>query len=431
MTKLLDEVIGAKAASIKLSASETAVKNKALRAMAAALDKNRKKIIAANAKDIKENPKLSKVMVKRLMVDDAKIDVMIEQIKDVVKLEDPVGETMSALELDTKLMLYQVKCPIGVIGVIFESRPDVVPQIMSLCLKSGNAVIFKGGSEAYNSNLALFEIMTKAAYAAGIPKGSFVLLQSRDDVKEILKMDGYIDLLIPRGSGEFVKYIQDNTKITVLGHAGGICHVYVDEFADLKKAVDITIDSKTQYPAVCNAAETLLVHKKAAKEFLPMIDSAFEKKNVEARADERARKLMKHSVKAKKSDWGHEFGDTIMAVAVVDSMDEAIDFINANGTHHTDTIVTKNRKNAIKFSKLVDSADIMINASTRFSDGYRFGKGAEVGISTNKIHSRGPMGMEGLTIYKYVVVGDGQIVEPYASGKKKFKHVAKKKEFGV
>ncbi len=429
------EVMRAKSAAIELAAAETSLKDAALKAMADALDRNRERILSANAKDMaaaeesERKGELSHSLVKRLQVTNDKIDGMIAGISDVISLKDPVGETMSALEMDDGLTLYQVRCPIGVIGVIFESRPDVVPQIMSLCLKSGNAVIFKGGMEASNSNEALFDILSEAAYSAGVPKGSFVLLRTREDVNSILAMDEYIDLLIPRGSNQFVRYIQSNTRIPVLGHAAGICHVYIDEYADIDKALKVALDSKIQYPAVCNAVETLLVNSKIAEEFLPEMDSLLHENKVEIRADERCISVMEHAVRADDEDWDTEYNDLIVSVKMVDSVKEAIDFINKHGSHHTDAIITENTKNMMMFSKWVDSADVMINASTRFADGYRFGKGAEVGISTNKIHSRGPVGMEGLMIYKYVLVGNGQVVKDYVGpGCKKFTHVPVDKE---
>ena len=435
MNSVGPEVVRAKTAAIELSALDTSVKDAALSAMADALDRNRERILSANAKDMEsaeeseKRGELSKSLVKRLMVTDSKIDGMIDGIKDVISLKDPVGETMSTLEMDKGLTLYQIRCPIGVIGVIFESRPDVVPQIMSLCLKSGNAVIFKGGMEASNSNEELFNILSEAAYGAGVPRGSFVLLRTREDVNAILAMDEYIDLLIPRGSNQFVKYIQSNTRIPVLGHAAGICHVYIDEYADIDKALKVTLDSKIQYPAVCNAVETLLVNSKIAEEFLPEMDSLLHENGVEIRADERCISVMEHAVRADDEDWDTEYNDLIISVKMVDSVREAIDFINKHGSHHTDAIVTENRESMIAFSKSVDSADVMINASTRFADGYRFGKGAEVGISTNKIHSRGPVGMEGLMIYKYVLVGDGQVVKDYVGpDSKRFTHVPVDKE---
>ena len=435
MNSVGSEVTRAKTAALELASLETSVKDAALKAMAEALDRNRQTILSANAKDMssaeeaEKKGELSYSLVKRLQVTDTKIDGMIDGINDVISLKDPVGETMSTLEMDKDLTLYQIRCPIGVIGVIFESRPDVVPQIMSLCLKSGNAVIFKGGMEAANSNEALFTILSEAAYAAGVPKGSFVLLRTREDVNAILGMDEYIDLLIPRGSNQFVRYIQSNTKIPVLGHAAGICHVYIDEYADIDKALKVSLDSKIQYPAVCNAVETLLVNSKIAGEFLPEMDSLLHENGVEIRADERCVAVMEHAVRADEEDWDTEYNDLIVSVKMVDSVKEAIGFINKHGSHHTDAIITENKDNMLAFSKSVDSADVMINASTRFADGYRFGKGAEVGISTNKIHSRGPVGMEGLMIYKYILVGDGQIVKDYVGpGCRKFTHKQMDKE---
>ncbi len=437
-TPLLTKVTLAKSASIPLASVPGAVKNKALSAMAQALDSSREKIISANKKDLAEAEKLvkagklSKALVKRLKVDDTKIDEMIAGIKDVIKFEDPVGKTLSALELDSGLELYQVSCPIGLIGVIFESRPDVVPQIMSLCLKSGNATIFKGGSEAAYSNRAIFDILVNAIEnTKGMPKGAFQLMETREEVNEMLKLDEYINLIIPRGSNEFVKYIQDNTRIPVLGHSAGICHVYVDSEADLNKAIDVCYDAKVQYPAVCNAMETLLVHEDIAKKFLPEIGKRYNEAGVELRCDERSFELLndmgflKAILHATEEDWRTEYNDLILSIKVVDSLDEGIDHINKYGSHHTDSIITENKTGASRFIDLVDSSSVMWNASTRFSDGYRYGKGAEVGISTNKIHARGPVGMEGLLIYKYVLLGKGHKVADYV-GKNARKYTHKK-----
>ena len=413
------DVIKAKEAATTLAALNTDVKNNALRAMADALDKNRDAILSSNSMDVSDaetmesDGKLSNAMVKRLKIDDVKISGMIAGIDDVIGLPDPVGRTISTKELDDDLTLYQISCPIGMIGTIFESRPDVVPQIMSLCLKSGNAVIFKGGSEALRTNKTLFNILTKAAYSAGIPEGVFVLMERREDVNAILSMDQYIDLLIPRGSNSFVQYIRENTKIPVLGHASGICHIFIDESADIDMAVKVALDSKIQYPAVCNAVETLLVDSKIAPIFLPLMDKEYHNNNVEIRTDKRAIRYMEHAKIAEESDWDTEYGDLVISIAVVDDMDEAITFINEHGSHHTDAIISNDKDRISRFIRYVDSADVFVNASTRFADGYRFGKGAEVGISTNKIHSRGPVGMEGLMIYKYVLIGDGQIVKDY------------------
>lgn len=437
-TPLLTKVTLAKSASIPLASVAGAVKNKALSAMAQALDSSRQRIISANKKDLAaaeklvEAGKLSKALARRLKVDDTKIDEMIAGIRDVIKFEDPVGKTLSALELDSGLELYQVSCPIGLIGVIFESRPDVVPQIMSLCLKSGNATIFKGGSEAAHSNRAIFDVLVNAIEGTeGMPAGAFALMETREEVNEMLKLDEHINLIIPRGGNEFVKYIQDNTRIPVLGHSAGICHIYVDSEADLKKALDVCYDAKVQYPAVCNAMETLLVHKDTAGEFLPEIGKKYNEAGVELRCDERSFELLanmgflKAVLHATEDDWRTEYNDLILSIRIVDSLDEGIDHINKYGSHHTDAIVTEDKRNAAKFIDLVDSSSVMWNASTRFADGFRYGKGAEVGISTNKIHARGPVGMEGLLIYKYVLMGKGHKVADYV-GKNARKYTHKK-----
>ncbi|MDN5357279.1 MAG: glutamate-5-semialdehyde dehydrogenase [Candidatus Methanomethylophilaceae archaeon] len=433
---ITEQIIKAKSAAVKLSALDTETKNKALDAMADALDRNRAKILEANAEDMSaagklvEEGRLGGPMVKRLKVDDVKITGMIEGVRDVASLDDPVWETISTIDLDDDLALYQVRCPIGVIGVIFESRPDVVPQIMSLCLKSGNAVAFKGGSEAAKSNKALFEVLVEAAYSAGVPKDTFVLMETRHDISAILGMDEYIDLLIPRGSNSFVRYIQENTRIPVLGHAAGICTTYVDSDADLEKALRVTLDAKIQYPAACNATENILVHRAVAEEFLPMMCDLFADNGVEIRADPDISRIkgVKGTVPVSEDDWKTEYGAPIVSVKIVDSIQEAVEFIGKYGSNHTDAIITENTANMKYFAKMVDSADVFVNASTRFADGYRFGKGAEVGISTSKIHARGPVGMEGLMIYKYILIGKGQEVRGYADGSKKFKHIHVKRK---
>lgn len=425
------KVIEAKKASIELSSVNEEVKNRALEAMAEALNKERQAILDANSKDLeyavelKKKGKLTQALVDRLKVSDSKIDGMIAGIRDVIKLKDPVGDTISTLELDKDLILYQVSCPIGLIGAIFESRPDVVPQIMSLCLKSGNATIFKGGSEARESNRTIFEILVKAIESTeGMPEGAFQLMETREEVMDLLSLDAYIDLLIPRGSNEFVKFIQDNTKIPVLGHTSGICHIYVDEYADLDTAWKVCFDAKVQYPAVCNAIETLLVNRRIADAFLPKMAEMYIGAKVELRCDEDSYALLtKRGLsplsKATEEDWSLEYNDLILSIKLVDTIKEAIGHINTFGSHHTDGIITENASRRKEFIGLVDSSSVMVNASTRFADGYRYGKGAEVGISTNKIHSRGPVGMEGLLIYKYILMGKGQVVADYAGDEAK------------
>ncbi len=420
----------AKSASILLAAVGTDIKNAALARIAKALKDYSAMIVSANKGDLAaaEKNKLSAPLLKRLNFDESKIKEVCDGIESLIKLDDPVGKTLTATELDKGLELYKVSCPIGVIGIIFESRPDALVQISTLCLKSGNACLLKGGSEAARTNQMLTEVIAHASEDAGIPKGWIQLLETRQDVAEMLKLDEYIDLVIPRGSNEFVRYIMNNTDIPVLGHAKGLCHVYVDGDADINMAVKITVDSKCQYVAVCNASETLLVDKKIAKKFLPIIKTAFDEKGVELRGCPETLAIIKIKP-ATEEDWSTEYLDKIISIKVVDGVDEAIEHINRYGSHHTDTIVTGNKANAAKFMDLVDSADVFWNCSTRFSDGFRYGLGAEVGISTSKIHARGPVGLEGLVIYKWKLIGSGQIVADYAEGKKKFTHKKLKKKF--
>jgi glutamate-5-semialdehyde dehydrogenase len=422
----------AKDASILLSALSTDVKNNALKDIAVALKLKKDKIIAANKIDLENSEKenLAAPLLKRLKFDENKIDAVIEGIESLIKLSDPVGETLSATELDKGLELYKVSCPIGLIGVIFESRPDALVQISTLCLKSGNAVILKGGSEAINTNRALAEVIAEASIKAGIPAGWIQLLETRADVNEMLKLDQYIDLIIPRGSNEFVRYIMDNSNIAVLGHADGICHVYVDKEADINMAVNVATDSKTQYVAVCNAAETLLVHESIAQQFLPKLKIELDKQHVELRGCDKTIKIIPVTL-ATEQDWATEYLDYIWSIKIVKDMDEAIAHINTYGSGHTETIITANKDNAKKFMDHCDSGNVFWNASTRFSDGFRYGLGAEVGISTNKIHARGPVGLEGLLIYKWKLIGNGEIVADYATGKKNFTHKKINKQFGI
>ena len=415
--------VGAKAAAIKLSAVSSEVKNAALTAMAVALRANAAKIVEANNRDLKraEAEGLAKPLLKRLRFDEGKIESVCEGIESLIGLEDPVGRTLSATELDDGLELYKVSCPIGVIGVVFESRPDALVQISSLCLKSSNAVLLKGGSEAHDTNRVLAELITEATVSAGIPARWLGLLESREDVKAMLAMDEYIDLMIPRGSNEFVRYIMDNTNIPVLGHADGICHVYVDGDADIDMAVRVAVDSKCQYVAVCNAAETLLVDENIAGEFLPEVKAALEEKGVEIVGCEKTQRII--DVKAaSEEDWGSEYLDYKLSVKIVAGVDEAIEHINKYGSGHTDCIVTSDRERAGMFMELVDSGNVFWNCSTRFSDGFRYGFGAEVGISTNKIHARGPVGLDGLLIYKYKLIGSGDVVNDFSKGVRKFSH---------
>ncbi len=421
---IVEIAAAARSASTQLAAVKTDVKNNALAEIAKALKQQSSEILTANKEDLAaaERGELSAPLLKRLKFDEEKLGEVIAGIEDLIKLDDPVGKTISATELDEGLELYKVSCSIGVIGVVFESRPDALVQISTLCLKSGNAVLLKGGSEARHTNKILAEIISKATEKAGLPKGWLGLLEGREDVAEMLALDEYIDLIIPRGSKEFVRYVMDNTNIAVLGHSDGICHVYVDGGADLDMAVKLMVDSKCQYAAVCNAAETLLVDEKIAGVFLPKVQAILEERGVELRGCEKTASII--DIKpATEEDWSTEYLDLILSIKVVGGMDEAIEHINRYGSGHTDSIVTADREKAEKFMNLVDSANVFWNASTRFSDGYRYGLGAEVGISTNKIHARGPVGLEGLVIYKWKLAGAGQIVADYTDkNAKNFTH---------
>lgn len=411
-------------ASIRMAATDSRTKDTALRRIVQSLRDNASMIIAANQSDLlkAEQDKLGPPLLKRLKFDAAKIAEACAGIESLVALPDPVGRTLRSTELDTGLELYQVTCPIGVIGVIFESRPDALVQISSLCLKSGNAVLLKGGSEAAATNRILADFIARAGIEAGLPAGWLGLLETRGEVAEMLALDRDIDLLIPRGSNEFVRHIMTHTTIPVMGHADGICHVYIDKSADLSIAERITVDSKCQYVAVCNAAETILVHVDIAEAFLPIIKAALDHRKVEIRGCNRTRKVI-DAKPASETDWRTEYLDYIISIRVVDSLDQAVEHINTYGSHHTDAIVTADPDAAKRFLTLVDSAGVFWNASTRFADGFRFGLGAEVGISTGKLHARGPVGMEGLLIYKWRLLGRGHIVADYSGpAAKSFSH---------
>lgn len=421
----------ARAASRELAKLSAAARNEALLAAAQAIEQNAPRILEANAADCRAaepavaSGKMSSAMFARLRVKESGIAQMAAQIREVARLEDPLGRQLAATELDDGLVLQRVSCPIGVIGVVFESRPDVVPQLASLALKSGNAVILKGGSEAAHTNETLVSIWRESLRRfPAVPLDSISLLQTRADVLELLAQDQDVDLIIPRGSYELVRFIMEHSRIPVLGHGEGICHVYVDRAADLQKAADITHDAKVQYPAVCNAAETLLVDEAIAPQFLPLVVAKLKEAGVEIRGCVKTLALLPSSgiVPATEQDWRTEYGDLILSVKIVAGLDEAIDHINRYGSHHTDAIVTEDSEAAKKFLNEVDSAGVFHNASTRFADGFRYGFGAEVGISTNKLHARGPMGLEGLTTYKYKLYGGGHTVAPYVKGEKRFRH---------
>ncbi|MCL1963652.1 MAG: glutamate-5-semialdehyde dehydrogenase [Firmicutes bacterium] len=406
-----EQVALARQAALALASSPDETRTGVLLLAATALEKGIQNVLAANALDMAaaEAEGLPQPLRKRLRMDEKKVADLCEGLRSLAQIGDPLHRTQLATELAPGLSLYRVTCPIGVIGVIFESRPDALVQIASLCLRSGNAVLLKGGREALQTNRALFRILDTAVRQAGLPDRWAVLLETREDVGEMLALAGLIDLIIPRGSNEFVRFIMDHSRIPVLGHAEGKCHVYVDCDADVDMAVKITVDSKTQYVAVCNAAETLLVHRAIAGKALPAIADALRSAGVALRGCERTRAITPCEP-ATEEDFDTEYLDYILSIKVVDSLAEAIGHINAHGSGHTDVIVTRDERAARTFLREVDSAGVFWNCSTRFSDGFRYGFGAEVGVATGKLHARGPMGIEGLCTYKYKLIGHGHTV---------------------
>jgi glutamate-5-semialdehyde dehydrogenase len=413
------KITEAQSAALQLANLPESTRNDALHAIADAIEANADAILDANADDVAEAEELlaageyTQAFVDRLTLSASKLESIAEMVRSVAGQEDPLGRTLAARELDADLELYKVSVPIGVLGAVFESRPDALVQIAALSLKSGNAVVLKGGSEATHSNRILHEIIVEAAADAAVPDGWAQLIEAREDVQTLLERDDAVDLLMPRGSSSFVSYVEDNTSIPVLGHTEGVCHVYVDSGADLGMAEDVAYDAKVQYPAVCNAVETLLVHESVAEAFLPAMADRYREAGVELRGDERVRDIIDAEA-ATDADWRTEYGDLILAIKVVDSVADAIDHINTNGSKHTESILTEDADAAARFMREIDAASVFHNASTRFADGYRFGLGAEVGISTGKTHARGPVGLEGLTTYKYHLEGDGHLVATYA-----------------
>lgn len=403
----------AKEASLKIADISTELKNKALNKIANEIELHKEEIFEANKIDLEaaeslvESGELTKSTFNRLKLDENKMRDMVQGIRDIANLEDPVNKKLLVRELDSDLTLYKVSCPIGVLGIIFEARPDVIAQISSLAIKSANAVILKGGKESINTNKQILSVINSALEKVeNFPKNVIQQVFTRNDVAEMLKCDKYINLIIPRGGNQLVRFIKENTKIPVLGHADGICHIFIDETADIDMAIKVVTDAKTQYPSACNAVETLLIHEK-----FPKIDNLLA-----------ALQLSEIKLIDKPESWSHEYGDKILSFKTVKNVDEAIEHINNYGSGHTDSIITKNIENAEKFMNKVDSAGVYFNASTRFADGFRYGFGAEVGISTNKTHARGPVGLEGLTIYKYKLIGNGNIVKDYVDGTKCFHH---------
>ena len=416
-----EQVAAARQTAYRLAVSSATRRNDVLLAMASLLASERETVLAANERDAHAAREggLAGPLYKRLVLSDSKLDTMVESLRSVVALPDPLGEQVVARELDDGLLLTQVRVPIGVIGVIFESRPDALVQIASLGIKSGNAVILKGGSEARETNRALHALFARAiGETAPELVGALQLVETREEIGAVLELDEEIDLMIPRGSNELVRYIQQHTRIPVLGHADGICHLYVDAAADEAMAVALAKDSKTQYPAVCNAIETLLVHASVSG-MLPAIVASMPE--VEFRGCERTRSVVE-CAPADEDDWRTEYNDLVLSVKIVDSLDEAVAHINRYGSHHTDAIVTHSREAADRFLSEVDSSSVLWNASTRFADGFRYGLGAEVGISTGKIHARGPVGLAGLTTTQYRVTGAGHLVADYAEGRRSFTH---------
>lgn len=404
-----------------LASTSNEQRNKALSAIAEALRNHADLIFAANQKDLEKakEEQIEAPVLKRLKFDQNKLKDVLQGIEDLIQMPDPLFQIQMARQLDEGLTLYRETCPIGVIGVIFEARPDALVQISALCMKSGNCVILKGGSEALESNRILFSLIQKATIEAGLPAHCMLQLEARSEINQLLDCHGYVDLLIPRGSNAFVQYIMSHTKIPVMGHADGICHIYVDEAADIEKAVPVIIDAKTQYVSACNTVETLLIHEKVRDDLMKRLMPAFQEKNVQLKASEDIALLTGCEVATQEDD-RTEYLDYIISAKTVSCMEEAIDHINTNGSHHTDCIITEDKDKALQFMRYVDSASVYQNCSTRFADGYRYGFGAEVGISTSKLHARGPVGLEGLLSYKYKLFGDGHIVDDYAEGRKQF-----------
>lgn len=416
-----EQVAKMKLDSSKMAAMSLESRNTALKAIAEALLANKDAIIKANEEDMRKANKegLNAPALKRLKFNEDKINDVVEGITNLISLADPLFKVQMKRELDEDLLLVRESCPIGVIGVIFESRPDALVQISTLCIKSGNCAILKGGSEALNTNKILFETIYNAATSVGLPSKCMLQVEARKDISELLACHESVDLLIPRGSNEFVQYIMSNTKIPVMGHADGICHIYADKNLNIDKAINVILDSKTQYTAACNAAETLLVHEDIVSKLMPKLNEALKQKAVEVRGTDKIRAVI-DCEEASEEDFHKEYLDLIISIKPVKDIDEAIEHINKYGSHHTDCILTENSKAAERFMQYVDSAGVYQNCSTRFADGFRYGFGAEVGISTGKIHARGPVGLEGLCTYKYKMYGNGHIVADYAEKRKTF-----------
>jgi len=421
MAQIRDVAARMKLESPAMATSSAEQRDGALALIKDALLANSESVFSANVEDLvaAEENGVAPAIVKRLRFDEHKLADVCAGIDGLIGLSDPVGRVLLRRELDEGLTLVRQSCPIGVVGVIFEARPDALVQISALCIKSGNCAILKGGSETLRTNKALFQVIHAAAVEAGLPEDCLCQVEAREDVASLLDCYGLVDLLIPRGSNAFVRYIMDNTKIPVMGHADGICHIYVDEDASVERSVRVTVDAKVQYTAACNAVETLLVHRGIAPVFLPELAKAFEAEGVTVRGTDEVRAIIACEP-ATDADWSTEYLAPMISIKLVDSVDEAISHINRYGSHHTDAIMTENDATAERFMQLVDSAGVYQNCSTRFADGFRYGFGAEVGISTSKLHARGPVGLDGLVTYKYKIYGHGQVVGDYASGRSQF-----------
>ena len=422
-----EEVRKMKTVAPLVAALDNSARCNALKKVAEKLQEKQEEIFAENKKDLEEAAKngVADQIVKRLKFNEGKLADVVAGINQLITLEDPIGKITLDRELDEGLELTRVTTPIGVIGVIFEARPDALIQISSLCIRSGNCPVLKGGKETTFTNRILFEIIYGAVLEAGFPEGCMLMCEQHNEIDELLTCEGLVDLLIPRGSNKFVQYIMNNTRIPVMGHADGICHIYVDKDADFEKAIPVIIDAKIQYTAACNAVETLLIHRDIAEEFVPKLAAALKENGVTLRGTKEVTDILdKEGNTADYETIGEEdfkeYLALIVSAKLVDGVDEAINHINTRGSHHTDSIITENDETADRFLQLVDSAGVYRNCSTRFADGFRYGFGAEVGISTSKIHARGPVGLTGLVTYKYMLRGNGHIVGDYASGKKSF-----------
>ncbi len=411
--EILKMAKAAKAVAPRLATLSSAQKDEALRRMAEGLLEEKDFLLSENQKDLEYAHKkgLSRAMLDRLALSEKVIRDMAQSLAEIASQPDPVGEVVKMWRRPNGLLVGKMRIPLGVIGVIYESRPNVTSDAAGLCLKAGNAVILRGGSEAINSNLAIARVIQRALKSSGIPPEAVqvVPVTDREAVREMLKLEDYIDLIIPRGGEELIRFVAENARIPVLKHYKGVCHIFVDRSADLKMAIEVCFNAKVQRPAVCNAMETLLVHREIAPQFLPPMGERFREAGVELRGCPRTKEILPWVKDATEEDWYAEYLDLILAVRVVDGIDDAIDHILKYGSKHTDAIITSDYRNAQRFLREVDSSTVLVNASTRFSDGYQFGLGAEIGISTTKLHAFGPMGAEDLTTTKFIVYGDGQI----------------------